>query len=201
MLRRLEQRLSLFWLLQLGGWLAFGGAMALSRIGVFPLWYMVINKTILATLGLARRLAGLVPEGLLGATFVFSWLLVLATVLTQGLRVRPGGRELGVALGVIACYLLVFVRITVPAERSHLMEYGVLALLVYEALTERKSQGRSVPAPALLAIGVTATAGVLDECVQWLVPSRVFDWRDILFNVLAAVMAVLSSAAPTTENS
>ena len=56
MLKRLEQRLSLFWLLQLGGWLAFGGAMMLSRIGVFPLWYMVINKTILATLGLIATL-------------------------------------------------------------------------------------------------------------------------------------------------
>ena len=52
MLDRLQEKYSLFWILQIGGWGAFAVAMALSRMGVFPLWYMVINKTILATLGI-----------------------------------------------------------------------------------------------------------------------------------------------------
>ena len=43
---------SLFWPLQLGGWLAFGVAMALSRIGRYPLDYMVATKAVLAGLGL-----------------------------------------------------------------------------------------------------------------------------------------------------
>lgn len=51
MFDRIQHKLSLFWLLQVGGWLAFGAAMALSRMGVFPLWYMVVNKALLATLG------------------------------------------------------------------------------------------------------------------------------------------------------
>jgi len=55
-LARLQHKLSLFWLLQLGGWLAFGVAMALSRIGTYPLWYMAVNKTILATLGVVATL-------------------------------------------------------------------------------------------------------------------------------------------------
>ena len=38
-------------------------------------------------------------------------------------------------------------------------------------------------------------SGVLDECLQGLLPSRVFDSRDILFNVVAAVMAVVASVA------
>ena len=56
MLDRLQQKVSLFWLLQIGGWTAFAVAMALSRMGVFPLWYMVVNKTILATLGVVVTL-------------------------------------------------------------------------------------------------------------------------------------------------
>jgi two-component system LytT family sensor kinase len=43
----------LFWRLQLGGWLAYALAMALSRIGRFPLPYMVASKGLLAVLGLA----------------------------------------------------------------------------------------------------------------------------------------------------
>lgn len=75
------------------------------------------------------------------------------------------------------------------------MEYTVVALLIYEALTERASNGRRVPVPALLAIGATALLGVLDEGIQALLPSRVFDPIDILFNALAGLMAVLASVA------
>ncbi len=113
----------------------------------------------------------------------------------QWLKVRPGGVEIGVGLGVAATYLMVFVRMGIPVvERTHLIEYGVVAVFVYAALTERRSQGRRVPAPALLAVLATSLIGVLDECIQAFLPSRVFDPRDILFNVLAAVMAVAASA-------
>ena len=40
-----------FWLLQAGGWLTFAGAMTLSRIGSFPLAFMVASKGTLALLG------------------------------------------------------------------------------------------------------------------------------------------------------
>ena len=36
---------------------------------------------------------------------------------------------------------------------------------------------------------------MIDECIQAFIPSRVFDPEDILFNVLAAMMAVVSSVA------
>jgi VanZ family protein len=78
-------------------------------------------------------------------------------------------------------------------ERSHLIEYGVVAVFIYEALMERASQGRRVPVPALLAILTTSLFGVLDECIQAILPSRVFEPTDILFNVLAALMAIVAS--------
>ena len=90
--------------------------------------------------------------------------------------VRPDGVEIAVALGVVAAYLLVFVRMSIPTERSHLIEYGVVALFMHEALTERVHQGRHVAAPALLAVLV----GVIDECIQLVLPNRVFDPLDML---------------------
>ena len=45
-----------FWLLHTGGWLAYGLAMALSRIGMFPLRYMVVAKGMLMVVGLVISL-------------------------------------------------------------------------------------------------------------------------------------------------
>lgn len=159
------------------------------------LWTLAAVVAIYSTLGLTRTLAGALRDGgLLEASFVLGMLLVGATILTQGLKTRPGGAEIGVALGIAAVYLLVFVRMAIPVEeRTHLIEYGVVAVFIYEALTERVSQGRRVPVPALLAVLATALLGVFDECIQAFLPGRVFDPRDILFNVLAGVMAVAAS--------
>lgn len=151
---------------------------------------LAVVAAIYATLGLASVLAEvLYHPGLSAILFLGCMLLIGVFILTQGLKLRLGGREIGVVLGIVVVYFFMFFRMTIP-ERSHLIEYSVLAVFVYEALLERASQGRRVPAPALLAILVTSFVGALDEGIQIVLPSRVFDPMDILFNVLAAVMAV-----------
>ena len=90
---------------------------------------------------------------------------------------------------------MVFVRMGIAEERTHLIEYGVVALLIHAALTERADGGGRVPAPALFAVLGTALVGVLDEFIQALLPSRVFDPRDTRFNVLAGVLAVAAIVA------
>ena len=161
------------------------------------LWTLAVVVAIYSTLGLATTLAGVLSErGLLpAALFLFCMLLVGATIVTQGVKARPGGMEIAVVLGITVAYLLVFFRMASPVERSHLMEYGVVAVFIYAALTERASQGRRVPVPPLLAILATAVLGLLDECIQVFLPSRVFDPQDILFNLLAGTMAVAASVA------
>ncbi|MGE0556091.1 MAG: sensor histidine kinase [Gemmatimonadales bacterium] len=46
-----------FWTLQLLGWGSYAVAMAVSRLGIFPLGYMAVSKTLLAVLGLCCSLA------------------------------------------------------------------------------------------------------------------------------------------------
>ena len=160
------------------------------------LWTLATIGAIYATLGVARTLAGaLRASGLASGLFIFCCLLILLAVVTQGLKRWPSSGELGVALGVSAVYLLILVRMAVPTERTHLIEYSVVALLIHEALAERASQGGRVPAPALTAVVAASLVGVLDECIQAFLPSRVFDPRDMLFNALAAVMAISASRA------
>ena len=157
------------------------------------LWSLAVVLAIYATLGLTGTLAEALREfGLLNAAvfFLLGMFLVGATIVTQGIKIRPGGTELAVALGVAAAYLMVFTRMAILEERTHLIEYGVLGVFIHEALTERASQGRRVPIPPVLAVLATAALGVIDEGIQWLLPNRVFDPQDILFNMLAGTMAV-----------
>lgn len=160
------------------------------------LWMLVVVLTIYATLGLTPMLAAaLRSQGLLVITFVLGMLLVGATILTQGLKVRPGGAESAVALGVTAVYLMVFNRLMNPEDRMHLIEYGVVAVFIYEALSERAKNGRKIPVPGLLAIMATGALGIIDEIIQAYLPNRVYDLQDIFFNVLAGTMAVGASVA------
>ena len=159
------------------------------------LWTLAIVLAIFSTLGLAGALAERLSEtGLTTVGFAAAMLLVGVTVVIQGLRAKPASAEIGVALGVAVVYLMVLLRMAL-AERSHLIEYGVVASFVYEALKERKSQGGRVPLPSVPAVLVTGLVGVLDEGIQLLLPSRHFDPVDMVFNVLAAVMAVLARVA------
>lgn len=84
---------------------------------------------------------------------------------------------------------------SIPEGRGHLIEDGIVAIFILEALKERASRGRRVPLLGLLAIEATSLIGALDECVQLLMPTRLFDVWDIGFNALAALMAVGSSLA------
>jgi len=153
-------------------------------------WVLIVVVTIFATLELTATLVGQVDEGLLALAFLLCLIMVGLTIVTQGLAVRPGGVEIGVTGGIIAVYVLLGVRMAIP-ERSHLMEYGVLAVLVYEAIHERLANERHVPFPNLFAFLIPSAIGVLDESIQAILPNRTFDWQDIIFNVLAALAAVL----------
>ena len=160
------------------------------------LWTLAVVVAIYSTLGLTPRLAGALREhGLLESFFVLGMILVGATIVAQGVKARPGGTEIAVALGVAAAYLLVCVRVVTPEARTHLIEYGVVGVFIQEALAERASHGRRVPLLPLFAVLATAALGLLDECIQAFLPSRVFDPLDILFNLLAATMAVGASLA------
>ena len=157
------------------------------------LWTLAVVVAIYSTLGLTGTFAeGLRQYGLLNAAvfFLLGMFLVGATIVTQGIEVRPGGAEIAVALGVVAAYLMVFTRTAILEERTHLIEYGVLGVFIHEALAERARRGRRVLLSPLIAVLLTAALGAVDEGIQWFLPNRVFDPQDILFNLLAGTMSI-----------
>jgi VanZ family protein len=126
-------------------------------------------------------------RGALRYTVLGVFAIAALAVLWRVWRSRPGWREV-VAVGAAAVlYALVVSRLERHEERLHFIEYGLFAGLVEAAFRERRP-GWS----GLLAIGVTLCAGWLDEGIQALVPERVYDLRDVLFNTTAGILAVLA---------
>jgi len=75
-----------------------------------------------------------------------------------------------------------------PAERLHLIEYGLLAYLLYKALRLYLSSGKSYVFGFLIA----SAFGFLDEFIQYKLPNRVFEFRDAMTNMLAAGLGLLA---------
>lgn len=155
---------------------------------------LAVLVTIYATLGFAGEVAGFLQEqGLLEIGFITGLGLAALATFSQWLMRRPSAREVWAMLGLAAVVLMVWVRIENPAERSHLFEYGLLAVFVYQALRERQRNGRLSRSPVLLAILTVAALGWIDEGIQYFLPGRVYDFDDILFNTLAAFVGSVGS--------
>ncbi len=167
------------------------------------LWLLAAGYTLVlySTLALVRGLTNFLrPRGLLRPTL---WVLLAGAVVAAVvwiLRGRPRAREWAV-LGLVALgYLLVIPLARAPEEKFHLLEYGLLAGVIYAALSERRA-ALSEPTPSfflrhlpLTAFLLTAALGFLDELLQGLLPSRYYDTRDVLLNALAGGLVIAALA-------
>ncbi len=124
------------------------------------------------------------------ANLVFALLALLALIPIFFVDKRLGRVEIAVGIGILAVYLLTWLRLGSWEERTHLFEYALVAALLHEALLERRDNGRRAPAPALLALILSILLGWLDEGIQCLLPNRVFDLVDVAFNSLAAITII-----------
>jgi hypothetical protein len=155
---------------------------------------------IYSTLSLARPVAEALRErnllgfvvGLvfIGIAGLIAWRLVLA---------RPERRTVLTVALIGGVYLVLLTAIPMlPEERLHFLEYGLVAMLIYEALKERRARQNEMgstapgahPGPFLLAFLSTLALGWIDEGIQALLPSRVYDLRDVGFNALAGLLSL-----------
>lgn len=97
--------------------------------------------------------------------FLAGMILTAGVIILYGANLQTRKFEVVLWVGLAAVYTMLFFRLGV-AERSHLMEYGVLAIFIHHALLARAYlQGRPVTT-ALLAFGLTIFIGLIDECFQ-----------------------------------
>ena len=153
-------------------------------------WWPVVAWTgvIYATIPMARMIQKWVSAQF-GAD-AFSWTVYGVVAITFGIawhffskQAIPGTARAKVVLVLLAAafaYGTWFLRAR-PEEALHFVQYGLLSALAYRAFAE----GGASRATYLNAFLLTAILGSVDEVIQWLVPKRFFDFRDIAINVIA----------------
>ncbi|MCD6310979.1 MAG: VanZ family protein [Elusimicrobia bacterium] len=79
-------------------------------------------------------------------------------------------------------------KLDIPEERIHFIQYGLCGYLYMNAALALSA---AVWKKVSIAIAVTVLAGIGDELIQGILPSRVYDIRDIYFNSFAGVSGVI----------
>lgn len=74
-----------------------------------------------------------------------------------------------------------------PEEAVHLLEYGLLTYFIFKALGHR-IRDRTIYIAAVL---IVSFIGMMDEFIQWILPSRYWSYKDVGINSLSAVIFVL----------
>jgi hypothetical protein len=162
-------------------------------------WLLVAtwSLVIFATIPLARTIQRAVRETVGEEAFLYVVLVaIVVTFLATFRHLRGLGRISPVRgawlLGVAAVYAgYAFTLRRAPVEALHFLQYGVLGVLAFRALTHRMRD----PGIYLAAALIGGIVGIIDEAIQWLTPRRVWDLRDIWFNFFAASLIQVAIAA------
>lgn len=77
--------------------------------------------------------------------------------------------------------------IDLPEEQVHFIEYGILSGLIYIALSHNVHNISIY----FLCTFIVFAFGAIDEVIQWILPNRVFDIRDIIMNGIAGILVQL----------
>ncbi len=132
-------------------------------------------------------------SGILSPTVAVVFLASAAMVGSFFWRRRPPWQEWILVAFALGAYGAAFFWMDRPEERIHLVEYSILASLIWSALKVRweKQPPKVWRNPALWAVLLNTLAAWSDEGVQAILPNRVYDLRDVGFNALAGVLAIL----------
>ncbi len=162
---------------------------SLTRFAGVPSFVLAMFLTVayVETFALWRWLGTLVsPAAASAVPFVVTGLVLAAAVgmgfiiRRRNIRVQWGVVLLGIAIAVVSLFLS---DPRFPAKRIHIVEYGVLAIVVRHAFSYRLGGAQLLWA----SVVVTALLGCHEELLQGLHPLRTFGPGDISRNAAAAL--------------
>jgi glycopeptide antibiotics resistance protein len=84
-------------------------------------------------------------------------------------------------------YVSIIWNIEYAEEKIHFFEYGLLAWLIYRAL-DGDLKGKSLFACSFVAVSII---GWGDEWIQYLLPNRYYDIRDVIMNATGGLMGLI----------
>jgi len=157
----------------------------ISKLTVFISLFIIISATFM------RQLMEFV-KGYIGETgFIILVGLVLGIPALVFLVFAIGKSKNLIKLIIIILSLIIGLtlswQIEISQERIHLLEYAVLGWFLGRDLIHKNKRAKGV----ILACVFSVIVGILDEIFQKILPYRVFDLRDILFNGLGGIWGII----------
>ncbi len=159
------------------------------------MWVALCVVSIFLIVPIARSVRNLVEQHLSADFFGYFVIWAVVTACLIGfyllwfrLRIRSLTNYLW--LTVIACvYIFFILRLWKrPEEAIHFLEYGLLGFLLFRALRHH-FEDKSIYLTALLIGGLV---GIFDEVLQWMIPRRIWDMRDIGLNALSCGLSQMA---------
>ena len=159
-------------------------------------WLPVVlcSVIIFATIPFARSFQKLVYDTIGREFFIYFVGVTIisgSVILFYSLIIRLKVRQRSQYLWILLCaglYLYTTIQLDEhPEEAVHLLEYGILSYFIFRAL------GRSVRDTTVYisALFFVSFIGTMDELLQWMMPQRVWDLRDIGLNTFAGGIFLL----------
>lgn len=148
------------------------------------IWFYIL--LIYLTLPLMRSVLNFLKETIgrdaLGQTL--NGLLLLWGIALLVMAIRLGWRIMLHVAIPLAIILAASAQLEIPEERFHFLQYGLLGVLVLK--TCRVQDWAAIATAAVFVVLV----GTGDELIQWALPNRVGDLRDVAMNTVAGVLGV-----------
>jgi VanZ family protein len=154
-----------------------------SRLWVVIWAYIIL---IYLTLPVMRYVLNFLKEsvGRDAVGLALNTLLMTCSLALLFLGMRLGWKALLHIAVPLALILTVASQLPIPEERFHFLQYGLLGILVLKT-----TRGETWLQLAMVSLFVVIV-GMGDELIQWWLPNRVGDFRDVEMNSLAGVMGV-----------
>ena len=143
---------------------------------------------ILSTLFIGNPLREILPSQDLHAVLFLAGMLLVGLSCLFNYNTLPSWRSRAVYFGLAALFLMFFLRLSLQ-ERSHLIEYCILTLFVFNAL-----EIKTIPKIKryFFTFFLCFALGAFDEILQHFLPDRVMDAEDVFFNTLAISFVLLN---------
>ena len=168
---------------------------SLRRSRTAWLWVLMCAAGIFSTVPMARGVQRYVSHTIgkdFFTYFVLSIFFTLFAALLCFLIFRPKVNSASQYIWLIICaglyiYLTIQLR-KYPEEAIHLLEYGLLTWFIFKALSYKIRDWTIYITAALIA----SLFGIADEFLQWMMPNRVWSYKDAGINALGAGIFILA---------
>lgn len=149
----------------------------------------LVYSTLSVAPNFSRIFSGILGKNFTPAVniFIVSVVMVVIGLFYGKIKTGPPGFHLRVA-AIFFLYLFFILRWTdIPAEKLHLVEYGFMSYLVLKVMGGLRSR----PKQYLYTVLIVGAIGCGDELIQWLLPNRVCDPKDMALNFISGILGLL----------